>query len=105
VGVGNIYASEALFHAGIRPRRSAKRITRAEFDALAKAIKATLRDAIRAGGTTLRDYVGSGGAPGAYQHETRVYGREGLPCRVCGAAIRQVRLGGRATYFCPRCQR
>jgi formamidopyrimidine-DNA glycosylase len=105
VGVGNIYASEALFRAGIRPRRSAKRVTRAEFDTLAKAIKATLRDAIRAGGTTLRDYVNPEGSPGYFRQKLFVYERSREPCRVCRTPIRQFVQVARSTYFCPKCQK
>jgi formamidopyrimidine-DNA glycosylase len=105
VGVGNIYASEALFRAGIRPRRSANRITRTEFDALAKAIKAVLRDAIRAGGTTLRDYVNPEGTPGYFRQKLFVYERTREPCRVCRTAVRHLVQGQRSTYFCPKCQK
>jgi formamidopyrimidine-DNA glycosylase len=105
VGVGNIYASEALFRAGINPRRSAKRIKRAEFDALAKSIKAVLRAAIRAGGTTLRDYVNPEGTPGYFRQKLYVYERTRAPCRVCRTPIRQLTQGQRSTYFCPKCQR
>src|SRR5512144_2087335 len=105
VGVGNIYANEALFRAGIRPTVRANRVSLARYERLVGAVRETLNDAIAKGGSTLRDYVDSGGAPGYFQLEYRVYGREGLPCRVCGTAIRSVRQGGRATTFCPRCQR
>jgi formamidopyrimidine-DNA glycosylase len=105
VGVGNIYASEALFRAGIRPRRAAGRLTRAEFDALAKSIKAVLRDAIRAGGTTLRDYVNPEGAPGYFRQKLFVYERTREPCRVCRAPVRHFVQGQRSTYFCPKCQK
>lgn len=105
VGVGNIYASEALFRAGIRPRRPASRITRAEFDALAKAIKAVLRDALRAGGTTLRDYVNPEGMPGYFRQKLFVYERTREPCRMCRRPIRHFVQGQRSTYFCPQCQK
>ena len=105
VGVGNIYASEALFRAGISPRRSAKRIKRAEFDALAKSIKVVLRAAIRAGGTTLRDYVNPEGTPGYFRQKLFVYERTREPCRVCRAPIKHFVQGQRSTYFCPKCQR
>ena len=105
VGVGNIYASEALFRAGISPRRSAKRMKRAEFDALVKSIKVVLRAAIRAGGTTLRDYVNPEGTPGYFRQKLFVYERTREPCRVCRAPIRQFVQGQRSTYFCPKCQR
>ena len=105
VGVGNIYANEALFRAGIRPNRPANRIARARFERLVAAVRETLTDAIAKGGSTLRDYVDSEGAAGSFQLHYFVYGREGLPCRACGTAVRSVRLGGRVTNFCPKCQR
>jgi len=104
VGVGNIYASEALFRAGIRPRRAAGRLRRAEFDALVQAIRAVLRDAIRAGGTTLRDYVNPQGMPGYFRQKLFVYERSGEPCRKCTTPIRHFVQGHRSTYFCPKCQ-
>jgi formamidopyrimidine-DNA glycosylase len=105
VGVGNIYANEALFRAGIRPTRAANRISRARLETLVDAVRATLSDAIAKGGSTLRDYVDSSGARGYFQLEYYAYGRSGLPCRVCSTPMREARLGGRATVFCPRCQR
>jgi formamidopyrimidine-DNA glycosylase len=105
VGVGNIYASEALYRAGIRPTTPAKRLSRPRLARLVDEVRATLSDAIAKGGSTLRDYVDSQGEPGFFQLDYFVYDREGLPCRVCNAAIRQIRQGGRATYFCPRCQK
>lgn len=105
VGVGNIYASEALFRAGIRPRRAAGRLRREEFDALAAAIKAVLKDAIRAGGTTLRDYINPEGTPGYFRQKLYVYERVGEPCRVCRTPIKHLVQGQRSTYFCPACQR
>jgi len=104
VGVGNIYASEALFHAGIRPRRSASRIKRSEFEALVKSIKQVLRAAIREGGTTLRDYVNPQGMPGYFRQKLFVYERAGEPCRVCKTPVRHLVQGQRSTYFCPSCQ-
>ena len=104
-GVGNIYASESLFRAGIRPGRAARRVSRAQLSRLVEAVRDTLTDAIAKGGSTLRDYVDSRGEPGYFQLDYYAYGREGEPCRVCGATIRAVRLGGRATFFCPHCQR
>ena len=104
VGVGNIYASEALFHAGIRPRRSASRIKRSEFDALVKSIRQVLRAAIREGGTTLRDYVNPQGMPGYFRQKLFVYERTGEPCRVCKTPVRHLVQGQRSTYFCPSCQ-
>src|SRR5690606_29486267 len=105
VGIGNIYANEALYRAAIHPARAAGRIARARFDGLVDAIRAVLADAIERGGTTLRDFAGSDGRPGYFQLELDVYGREGEPCRRCGAPIRAVWLGQRSTYYCPRCQR
>jgi formamidopyrimidine-DNA glycosylase len=105
VGVGNIYAAESLFRAGIDPRRRAGRLSRAECARLAKAIKETLRAAIRAGGSSLRDYVGADGALGEFQSRTWVYAREGAPCRLCRAPVRRIVQGGRSTFFCPSCQR
>lgn len=104
VGVGNIYASEALFRAGIRPRRLAGRIKRVEFEALANSVKAVLHDAIRAGGTTLRDYVNPEGMPGYFRQQLYVYERGGEPCRLCRTPIRHFVQGQRSTYFCPQCQ-
>ncbi len=105
VGVGNIYACESLFRAGIRPTRMAGRLSRARCDRLAMEIRATLAEAIEAGGSTLRDFVSSTGDSGYFQLRTRVYGRAGEPCRVCGAPIRLIRQQQRASFFCPVCQR
>ena len=105
VGVGNIYASESLFTAGIAPARRAGSISPARYERLAAAIKAVLEDAIRAGGTTLRDYVGGDGNPGYFEHELKVYGRNGSACPRCLRPIRLKRQGQRSTYYCPRCQR
>ncbi len=104
VGVGNIYASEALFGAGIRPRIAAGRLTRDACDRLAAAVKNTLAAAIKAGGSSLRDYRGAGGELGYFQIEAKVYGRGGAPCRVCHTPIRRIVQGQRASYYCPRCQ-
>ena len=104
VGVGNIYANEALFKAGIRPRISARRVTRQRYDRLAACVRQTLEDAIDVGGTTLRDYVGSNGEPGYFGQELDVYGREGELCHACGATLKGIRLGQRATVYCPKCQ-
>ena len=103
-GVGNIYANEALFHAGIHPARPANRIARGRLTRLVAAVRETLASAIAQGGSTLRDYVDSAGEPGYFQLDYYVYGREGEPCRVCGSLIKQRRMGGRATCFCPNCQ-
>ena len=105
VGVGNIYACEALFAAGIHPRRAARRISATRFICLAAAIKTVLRRAIAAGGTTLRDYIGIDGDTGYFQLELAVYGRAGMPCPVDGTPIRRAVIGQRSTFFCPTCQR
>lgn len=104
VGVGNIYANESLFKAGIRPTRGARRVSRVRLDRLVNAVRETLTEAIAKGGSTLRDYVDSNGQPGNFQLNYYVYGREGEPCRVCGTPIRSVRVGGRGTFYCPKCQ-
>jgi formamidopyrimidine-DNA glycosylase len=105
VGVGNIYASEALFRARVRPRRPARKLTRAECHKLARAIKATLAMAVKVGGTTLRDYVGADGNPGYFRQKLYVYERDGKPCRVCGNPVRQFTQGQRSTYWCANCQK
>ncbi len=105
VGIGNIYASESLFRAGIDPRRAAGRISLQRLERLVAAIKATLAAAIEAGGSSLRDFIRSDGSSGYFQQHYFVYGRSGEPCRVCGGPIRELRQGQRATFFCPRCQR
>jgi len=105
VGVGNIYASEALFRAGIRPRRAAGRIKRDELQRLVNAIKTVLGEAIKVGGTTLRDYVNANGAPGYFRQKLFVYERAGEPCRKCKTPIVQIVQGARSTYYCPQCQK
>jgi formamidopyrimidine-DNA glycosylase len=105
VGVGNIYASEALFRSGISPRRAARRLTKAEALKLSSAIKAVLKDAIKIGGTTLRDYVNADGAPGYFRQKLFVYERAGARCRVCRATVKQFTQGQRSTYWCAVCQR
>lgn len=105
VGVGNIYASEALFRAGIRPQLPAGRLSRARADLLVAAIREVLAEAISAGGTTLRDFHDGDGRPGYFRQQLRVYDRGGLPCLECGTPIRKVVLGQRSSYYCPRCQR
>ena len=105
VGVGNIYASESLFRAGIRPTTPARDVSKPRLARLVEAVRATLSEAIAKGGSTLRDYVNGDGEPGNFQNDSFVYGRTGEPCRVCGAPIRSLRQGGRTTTFCPRCQR
>lgn len=104
-GVGNIYASEALFHAGINPERSAGRVSAARYDRLAHAVRRTLRRAIDSGGSTLRDFASAEGRPGYFQTKHAVYRREGKPCRVCRTPIRALRQGQRSTFYCPRCQK
>lgn len=105
VGVGNIYATEALFAAGIDPRREAGSISKARYVKLAAEIKRILAYAIERGGTTLRDFIGGDGKPGYFQQELFVYGRGEQPCKVCGSQLREVKLGQRASVFCPKCQR
>jgi len=104
VGVGNIYACEALFAAHIHPRRSARCITCKEAELLSRSIQNVLQDAIASGGSTLRDYVRSSGEAGYFQHHFRVYGRQKLPCGVCKKPIVMVRQAGRSTFFCRHCQ-
>ena len=104
VGVGNIYAAEALFQAGIAPRRAAGRVSRAGYAALADAVKRILGHAIERGGTTLRDFIAPDGAPGYFEQELLVYGRAGATCKVCRTPLRSEPLGQRATVWCPRCQ-
>ncbi|QXP86526.1 bifunctional DNA-formamidopyrimidine glycosylase/DNA-(apurinic or apyrimidinic site) lyase [Methylococcus capsulatus] len=104
-GVGNIYANEALFRAGIHPARPAGKISLARYRNLGEHIAEVLAASIEQGGTTLRDFVNESGAPGYFKQVLRVYDRAGQPCRVCGEPIRCMRLGQRATYYCPRCQR
>ncbi|MCC8167425.1 MAG: bifunctional DNA-formamidopyrimidine glycosylase/DNA-(apurinic or apyrimidinic site) lyase [Planctomycetes bacterium] len=105
VGVGNIYASEALFIAGISPERPAGELDRAEADALVAAIKKVLRAAIRSGGSTIRNYRTVDGREGGFQRVIRVYGRAGERCRRCGGTVASIRQGGRSTFYCPTCQR
>ncbi len=105
VGVGNIYASEALFMAGIHPTRPAGRIALARYEALAEAIRDVLSRSIAQGGTTLRDYVNSEGAPGYFALDLLAYGRADEPCFQCQAPIRQRVIGQRSSFYCPRCQR
>ncbi len=105
VGVGNIYASEALFRAGIRPGLAAGKVSRARMEVLVARIREVLTEAIGVGGTTLRDYVDPAGMPGYFGQKLFVYERAGLPCRRCRTTIRQYVQGQRSTYWCPRCQR
>jgi len=104
VGVGNIYASESLFRAGIRPTRAAGRVSLARYERLAEKIRDVLAESIRFGGTTLRDFYNGAGKPGYFRHELRVYGRSDEPCTECGEPLRQITQGQRSTYYCSRCQ-
>lgn len=104
-GVGNIYATEIVFAAGVRPARRTGRLSRAELARIVDATRQILRQAIDSRGTTFRSYRDARGRPGAFAERLKVYGREGKPCYVCGTRVRNVRLGQRASFFCPRCQR
>ncbi|BCU05481.1 bifunctional DNA-formamidopyrimidine glycosylase/DNA-(apurinic or apyrimidinic site) lyase [Allochromatium tepidum] len=104
VGVGNIYASESLFLAGLHPARACNQIDQADYDRLAETIRLVLGASIEQGGTTLRDFVNESGAPGYFAQSLRVYGRAGEPCRICGTLIQQQRIGQRSSFHCPRCQ-
>jgi len=105
VGIGNIYAAEALFLSGVRPLTAAGKLSRDRCQRLALGIKEVLVDAIAQGGTTLRDFVGGDGKPGYFRQQLSVYGRQGETCRRCGGELKGVRIGSRATVYCPRCQR
>ena len=105
VGVGNIYAAEALFQAGVSPLRAAGKVSRERYAALAEAVKAILAHAITRGGTTLRDFISPDGAPGYFEQELSAYGRGGAPCPRCGRAMKQAAIGQRTTVWCTRCQR
>ena len=105
VGVGNIYANESLFRAGIHPNRAANRVSLARYARLVHEVKTVLVEAINAGGSTLRDFVNTSGEPGYFQLDYFVYGRDGKPCKVCATPLKLMRHGGRATVFCPVCQR
>lgn len=105
VGVGNIYASEALFRARIRPQRQARSLTLPEAARLVRGVRTVLGSAIRAGGTTLRDYLRADGSPGYFRRRLYVYERAGKPCRRCGTPVRAVTQGQRSTYYCPACQK
>ena len=105
VGVGNIYANESLFFAGINPQRAAGNVSLARYEKLVECIKRVLARAIEVGGTTLRDFTGSDGQPGYFAQSLQVYGRTGLPCNNCKASLKEVRLGQRSTVYCTRCQR
>lgn len=105
VGVGNIYASEALFLAGIRPTTKASSISKPRAALLHRAIQQVLTQAVTKGGSTLRDFTNAQGEAGHFQLEAQVYSRAGLPCRVCGAPIKTIKQGQRSTFYCPRCQK
>jgi len=105
VGVGNIYAVEALFRAGIRPMRPAGRVTRAQYGQLVQAVREVLNDAIEAGGTSFRDYRNSSGEPGYFAQKLFVYDRAGESCRKCGTKIRKLTIGQRSSFYCPNCQK
>ena len=105
VGVGNIYANEALFRAGIRPQLAAGKLSRPRCAKLVEAVRAVLAEAIRLGGSSLRDFVHADGKPGYFQLHNRVYGRGGEPCLVCGTIVRQMRQGQRSSFYCPHCQK
>jgi len=105
VGVGNIYASEALFRAGIRPNKAAGRVSQNKCAALVDAIQRTLQEAIQAGGTTLRDFTDSDGKPGYFGQQLNVYGRDGEACFRCGTVIKVVKTGQRSSFYCPTCQK
>jgi formamidopyrimidine-DNA glycosylase len=105
VGVGNIYANEALFNSGLRPLKKASTLSAIQCDRLAEAVKQILANAIQRGGTTLRDFVGGDGKPGYFAQELSVYGRGGMPCHQCGKILTEERLGQRSTVYCARCQK
>jgi len=105
VGVGNIYANEALFRAGIKPQLAAGKLSQPRCARLVEEIRATLSEAIAQGGSTLRDFVNSSGQPGYFQQNYSVYGRSGEPCRRCGSPIRQIRQGQRSSFYCGYCQK
>ena len=105
VGIGNIYAAESLFRAGVPPLRAANRISRQRYRVLAEAIRVTLASSIAAGGSSVHDYVHSDGGAGSFQLSCAVYGRQGLPCPTCGAPVVLVRQGGRASFYCRHCQK
>jgi formamidopyrimidine-DNA glycosylase len=104
-GLGNIYADESLFRAGIRPRRRVAAITREQLGKLHRAVREVLREAIALGGSSISDYVDADGEEGFFQLQHRVYGREGEPCLVCGTAIQRVVLAGRSSHYCSKCQK
>ena len=105
VGAGNIYACEALFRSGIHPSRQAGKVSAARLEKLTENIRAVLTEAIKQGGTTLRDFVNEQGNPGYFKQRLNVYGREGEPCRDCGSTIKRIVISNRSTFYCPKCQR
>lgn len=104
-GIGNIYADESLARAGIRPRRRASTLTRADLHRLFESVQQVLNDAIAAGGSSVSDYVDAAGEPGFFQFQHRVYGREGEPCHACRAPIKRMVIAGRSSHYCPKCQK
>ena len=104
VGVGNIYASEALFLAGVRPMRPAGKVSKAEYARLSDAIKSVLAKAIKVGGTTLRDFTGSDGQAGYFRQKLNVYERDQKACRICDTKIKRIVIGQRSSFYCPKCQ-
>ena len=104
-GIGNIYADESLTRAGIRPRRRAATLTRADLHRLFQSVQQVLNEAIAAGGSSISDYVDAAGEPGFFQFQHRVYGREGEPCLTCGTPIKRVVIAGRSSHYCPKCQK
>jgi formamidopyrimidine-DNA glycosylase len=105
VGVGNIYACEALFRSQIKPQKMSRRISKAKLELLVKNIKLVLGEAIRAGGSTISDFKQAGGDSGYFQHSFDVYGKEGEPCEACESIIKNIKLGGRSSFYCPQCQK
>lgn len=105
VGVGNIYAAESLFMTKIHPERPSGNLKKTELDLLTKSIKEVLKKAIEAGGTTLKDFVSGDSSPGYFKQELNVYGRDALPCNICGSLIEKIKQAGRGTFLCPRCQK
>jgi formamidopyrimidine-DNA glycosylase len=105
VGVGNIYASESLFLAGINPKRKAGNVSLERYEHLVSAIKKILKQAIKQGGTTLRDFVNGDGKPGYFQQQLNVYARAGLPCKKCKSTIKEIKLGQRSSFYCASCQK
>ena len=104
VGVGNIYASEALFLAGIRPKKYAGKVTHNQYESLASEIRNLLNKSIEKGGTTLRDFVGGDSQPGYFKQQLNVYGRSGQECKVCESILKNLKIGQRGSVYCPKCQ-